>query len=60
MEIHDKKQLAAICIERLKKEGFAHVDDGALVIDVQEERILIERLLPIEKAKKALEIINKK
>ena len=24
-------------IERLKKEGFAHVDDGALVIDVQEE-----------------------
>ena len=22
-------------IERLKKEGFAHVDDGALVIDVQ-------------------------
>ena len=37
MEIHDKKQLAAICIERLKKEGFAHVDDGALVIDVQEE-----------------------
>ena len=24
-------------IERLKKEGFAYVDDGALVIDVQEE-----------------------
>ena len=24
-------------IERLKKEGYAHVDDGALVIDVQEE-----------------------
>ena len=24
-------------IDRLKKEGFAHVDDGALVIDVQEE-----------------------
>ena len=24
-------------IEQLKKEGFAHVDDGALVIDVQEE-----------------------
>ena len=24
-------------IERLKKEGFAHVNDGALVIDVQEE-----------------------
>ena len=24
-------------IERLKEEGFAHVDDGALVIDVQEE-----------------------
>ena len=24
-------------IERLKKEGFAHVDDGALVIDVREE-----------------------
>ena len=24
-------------IERLKKEGFAHVDDGALVIDVQAE-----------------------
>ena len=24
-------------IERLKKEGFAHIDDGALVIDVQEE-----------------------
>ena len=24
-------------IKRLKKEGFAHVDDGALVIDVQEE-----------------------
>ena len=24
-------------IDRLKKEGYAHVDDGALVIDVQEE-----------------------
>lgn len=24
-------------IERLKKEGYAHIDDGALVIDVQEE-----------------------
>ena len=24
-------------VERLKKEGYAHIDDGALVIDVQEE-----------------------
>lgn len=33
----DAQELIPDMIERLKKEGYAHVDEGALVIDVQKE-----------------------
>lgn len=33
----DAQEFIPDMIERLKAEGFAHIDDGALVIDVQEE-----------------------
>lgn len=33
----DAQEFIPDMIERLKNEGFAHIDDGALVIDVQEE-----------------------
>ncbi len=33
----DAQEFIPDMIERLKREGYAHVDDGALVIDVQEE-----------------------
>ncbi|GAA0273570.1 sugar-phosphatase [Faecalicatena contorta] len=38
---------------------YALTANGARVIDAQEGKILIERLLPIEKAKKALETLRK-
>lgn len=34
----DAQEFIPDMIERLKKEGYAHMDDGALVIDVQEEK----------------------
>lgn len=33
----DAQEFIPDMIERLKREGYAHIDDGALVIDVQEE-----------------------
>lgn len=33
----DAQELIPDMIQRLKKEGYAHIDDGALVIDVKEE-----------------------
>lgn len=46
-------------LNRIKGMRYALTSNGARVIDVWENRILAEHLLPIEKAKKALEILRK-
>lgn len=38
---------------------YALTSNGARVVDMQEDKVLIEKLLPLEKAKKALETLKK-